>query len=42
MYDALIGRALVLTISGRLTPEQAADAVVTVFLSGASASDQRR
>ena len=34
MYDALIGRALVLTITGKLTPEQAADSVVSVFLNG--------
>ena len=33
MYDALIGRALVLTITGKLTPEQAADSVVSVFSS---------
>jgi hypothetical protein len=39
MYDALIGRALVLTITAKLTPEQAADAVVAVFLNGASVSD---
>lgn len=36
MYDALIGRALVLTITGKLTPEQAADSVVSVFLNGAA------
>ena len=36
MYDALIGRALVLTITGKLTPEQAEDSVVSVFLNGAA------
>lgn len=36
MYDALIGRALVLTTTGKLTPEQAADTVVAVFLKGAA------
>ena len=38
MYDALIGRALVLTVSGKLTPEQAADCVVAVFLDGSLVS----
>jgi AcrR family transcriptional regulator len=37
MYDALIGRALVLAVTAKLTPEQAADAVVEVFLRGATA-----
>ena len=36
MYDALIGRALVLTITGKLTHEQVADSVVSVFLNGAA------
>jgi TetR/AcrR family transcriptional regulator, mexCD-oprJ operon repressor len=36
MYDALIGRALVLAITGQMTPEQAADSVVSVFLNGAA------
>lgn len=36
MYEALLGRALILTVTGKLTPEQAADSVVAVFLGGAS------
>lgn len=36
MYDALIVRALILTTTGKLTPEQAADTVVSVFLKGAA------
>jgi TetR/AcrR family transcriptional regulator, mexCD-oprJ operon repressor len=35
MYGALIERALHLTITGAVTPEAAAEAVVTVFLDGA-------
>jgi TetR/AcrR family transcriptional regulator, mexCD-oprJ operon repressor len=35
MYSALIMRAQLLTITERVTPEQAADAVVAVFLNGA-------
>jgi TetR/AcrR family transcriptional regulator, mexCD-oprJ operon repressor len=35
MYSALIGRAQLLTITDAVTPEQAADAVVAVFLHGA-------
>ncbi|MBZ4521869.1 TetR/AcrR family transcriptional regulator [Mycobacterium avium] len=35
MYSALIARAQLLTITGRVTPEQGADAVVAVFLEGA-------
>ena len=35
MYDALIGRALLLAVTGQMAPEQAADAVVSVFLNGA-------
>jgi TetR/AcrR family transcriptional regulator, mexCD-oprJ operon repressor len=35
MYSALIARAQLLTITGTVTPEQAADAVVAVFLDGA-------
>ncbi|WP_158240424.1 TetR/AcrR family transcriptional regulator [Mycobacterium hubeiense] len=35
MYSALIARAHLLTITDTLTPEQAADAVVAVFLHGA-------
>lgn len=35
MYSALIARAQLLTITERLTPEEAADAVVGVFLNGA-------
>jgi TetR/AcrR family transcriptional repressor of mexCD-oprJ operon len=35
MYSALVARAQLLTITDRLTPEQAADAVVAVFLHGA-------
>ncbi len=35
MYTALIARAQLLTITEKLTPEQAADAVVAVFLEGA-------
>lgn len=35
MYSALIARAQLLTITGAVTPEQAADAVVAVFLDGA-------
>lgn len=42
MYDALIGRALMLTITRAMTPEQAADAVVTVFLNGAESAHNRR
>lgn len=38
MYDALISRALILTITGAVTPEQAADSVVAVFLNGVSAT----
>jgi hypothetical protein len=34
MYSALIARAQLLTITGTVTPEQAADAVVAVFLEG--------
>jgi TetR/AcrR family transcriptional regulator, mexCD-oprJ operon repressor len=34
MYSALIARAQLLTITGTATPEQAADAVVAVFLEG--------
>ncbi len=34
MYSALVARAQLLTITDRLTPEQAADAVVAVFLHG--------
>ena len=34
MYDALIGRALVLAVTGQMTPEQAADSVIAVFLNG--------
>jgi AcrR family transcriptional regulator len=37
MYGALIERALSLTTAGTMTPEQAADAVVTIFLDGARA-----
>lgn len=37
MYGALIERALSLTTAGTMTPEQAADAVVTLFLEGARA-----
>jgi AcrR family transcriptional regulator len=36
MYDALVGRALVLAVTGQLTPEQAADSVVEVFIHGAT------
>ena len=36
MYDALLVRALILTIAGKLTPEQAADSVGSVFLKGAA------
>jgi hypothetical protein len=32
MYSALIARAQLLTITDRVTPEQAADAVIAVFL----------
>jgi TetR/AcrR family transcriptional regulator, mexCD-oprJ operon repressor len=39
MYDALIGRALMLAVTGQLTPEQAADSVVAVFLNGATAPE---
>lgn len=35
MYSALIARAQLLTIADAVTPEQAADAVVAVFLDGA-------
>jgi AcrR family transcriptional regulator len=35
MYSALIARAQLLTIIDRVTPEQAADTVVAVFLHGA-------
>jgi hypothetical protein len=35
MYSALIARAQLLTITDAMTPEQAADAVVAVFLEGA-------
>jgi TetR/AcrR family transcriptional regulator, mexCD-oprJ operon repressor len=35
LYSALIARAQLLTITERLTPEQAADAVVALFLDGA-------
>lgn len=35
MYSALIARAQLLTITETVTPEQAADAVVAVFLEGA-------
>jgi TetR/AcrR family transcriptional regulator, mexCD-oprJ operon repressor len=35
MYSALVARAQLLTITDVLTPEQAADAVVAVFLHGA-------
>jgi AcrR family transcriptional regulator len=35
MYSALIARAQLLTIAETVTPEQAADAVVAVFLDGA-------
>jgi TetR/AcrR family transcriptional regulator, mexCD-oprJ operon repressor len=35
MYSALVARAQLLTITDKLTPEQAADAVVAVFLEGA-------
>ena len=38
MYDALLGRALLLTVAGRMTPEQAADTVVSLFLGGAAAT----
>ncbi|SKG48952.1 TetR/AcrR family transcriptional regulator [Mycobacteroides abscessus] len=37
MFDALISRALILTVTGVVPPEQAADSVVAVFLNGASA-----
>jgi hypothetical protein len=36
LYDALIGRALLLAVTGQMTPEQAADSVVSVFLHGAT------
>lgn len=36
LYDALIARALLLAVTGQMTPEQAADSVVSVFLHGAS------
>ncbi len=39
MYEALIGRALMLAVTGALTPEQAADSVVAVFLDGATAPE---
>ena len=35
MYDALIGRGLVMAVTGQLTPEQAADTVVEIFTRGA-------
>jgi TetR/AcrR family transcriptional repressor of mexCD-oprJ operon len=35
MYAAVIARAQLLTITDKVTPEQAADAVVAVFLNGA-------
>lgn len=35
MYDALIGRGLVMAVNGQLTPEQAADSVVEIFTRGA-------
>ena len=35
MYSALVARAQLLTITDKLTPEQAADAVAAVFLDGA-------
>jgi hypothetical protein len=36
MYDALIGRALVLTITGKMTPDQAAASDLSAFLNGAA------
>jgi hypothetical protein len=36
MYDALIGRALVLTITGKMTPDQAAASDLFAFLNGAA------
>lgn len=36
LYEALIGRALLLAVTGQMTPEQAADSVVAVFLHGAT------
>lgn len=36
MYEALLGRALVLAVTEQLTPEQAADVVVELFLHGAA------
>lgn len=33
-YEALIARALLLAVTGQMTPEQAADSVVSVFLQG--------
>lgn len=42
MYDALVGRALVLTVTGQLTPEQAADAAVDVFIQGATWTGARQ
>lgn len=38
LYDALIGRALLLAVTAQMTPEQAADSVVSVFLHGATPS----
>jgi len=42
MFSALIVRALSLTSAGTVTPEQAADAVVAVFLDGTRELSSRR